>query len=428
MPENMSYADARNLIEGHLNKDKGDDDQWFWVKDLFDNTVVYEDDGTLFQATYTIQDGMVTLGTPERVKTTYEKFAELKGVEVLRTGTFISANGHSVPFTEADLDQILANFSDLPDNKIPLVSSHEEGEIGALINALTFGAPVAAYMTSLEKVIKDGVPRLVAGFGELAEKAVEMIGNQLVRLSAEIHPNFKDNDGHAHGMALLRVSFVDRSSIRELDDVTGDNLVFDEGSGQETLVLFLHEGEPGKTNQGGKGKMDEQIKKLQEAMGTLEGKFADQGVEVAELRKENEGLKKDKDGALTKLTEAATAAHKQGIAEFMAPLSEAGKVSPAMAPKLQLFMEALPHGEESATIKLGEPGKEKDFDVLGMFQEMVTGLPELVTFGEIAEEDSAAVAAGDVKELIEKFQEKNPEASYRAAADAVSKKHPELFR
>ena len=36
MPENMSYADARNLIEGHLNKDKTDDDAWMWVKDLFD--------------------------------------------------------------------------------------------------------------------------------------------------------------------------------------------------------------------------------------------------------------------------------------------------------------------------------------------------------------------------------------------------------
>jgi len=428
MPMDMSYADARSLIEGHLNKDKGDDDQYFWVKDIFDDTVVYEDDGVLYQATYTITDGEVTLGTPERVKTTYEKFAELAGVEVLRTGKFVSADGRDVTFTEADLDEVHGNFKDIPTNKIPISVSHAEGDESDLINAMTVGAPVMSYMKELVKKTVAGVPRLIADFGDIPEKAVDMIGNQLVRISPEVFTNFIDNDGVAHGKAFKRISFVDRSSIRELPDVTQANLVFDEGSGQESLVLFLHEDGGGNNNQGGKKEMDEKLRKMQEAIDGFEVKFKDQGLELVELRAERDSLKEKAEAATTKLSEQALAAHKKGISDFMEQLKADARISPAMEPALQSFMEALPHGEKSGTIKFGEPGKEKEFDALGMFQEMLSGQKPLLMFGELGKDDEPIVASGDVEELIEKYQEAHPDVSYREASSAVSKKHPELFR
>ena len=426
MPENMSYADARNLIEGHLNKDKTDDDAWIWVKDLFDDKVIYEDDGTLYQATYMITDGEVTLGTPERVKTTYEKFAELKDVEVLRVGTFTSADGREANFTDDDLAEVLKNFNELPDNKIPAVVGHAEGDESEFINAATVGAPVISYMTALREVFKGDVMTLVADFGDMAEKAIDMIGKTLVRISPEVFSNFVDNDGQAHGLALRRISFVGRSSIRELPDVTEDNLAFGEADGQATMVLDLSEAQPPavKPKTGGTNKVDDIIIKDHDALVKL-GETNPVIKEMLDKQAASEAAEKT---ALSKLSDQALATHKVGITEFLAKLGEAGKLTPAMRPSVQAFMEQLPHGTEAAVIKFGESGKEQEMDPLGYFKEMASAKDSVITFGETEPAADPDVAAGNIPQLIEKYQEAHPDATYRQAADAVSEKHPELFK
>ena len=422
MPQDMSYADARNLIEGHLNKDKAEDDDFKWVKDLFDDTVIYEDDGTLFQATYVITEGEVTLGMPERVKTTYEKFVELKGVEVLRTGTFTSADGSQAVFTDADLAEILKNFKEIPDNKIPAVVGHADGDESELINAVTVGAPVIAYMSSLREVIKAGVLTLVADFGDMAEKAVDMIGKTLVRISPEIFSNFKDNEGTAYGMAFRRISFIGRSSIRELPDVTEENLAFGEDSGQETMVLDLSEAAPtNEPEKGGTGEVEilnaNDLQKLGETNPVVK--------EFLDKQKKLEDAAKD---ATTKLSEHAVAAHKEGIKTFLDNLGEAGRLSPAMRPSVQAFMESLSHGTEAAVIKFGESGKEVELDPLGFFKEVLTSKESVITFGETEHAPDPDVVAGDVQALIKKYQEENSGVSYAIAAVEVSREHPELFK
>lgn len=422
MPMNMSYADARNLIEGHMNKDKTDDDSWIWVKDLFDDKVIYEDDGTLYQATYAITEGEVTLGTPERVKTTYETFAELKGVEVLRVGTFTSADGSQATFTADDLAEVLKNFKEIPNNKIPAVVGHADGDESELINAVTVGAPVIAYMTALREVIKAGVPTLVADFGDMAEKAIDMIGKTLVRISPEIFTNFKDNEGTVYGKAFRRISFIGRSSIRELPDVTEANLAFGDDSGQETMVLDLSEAQPSsEPKKGGTGEVDE-ITSKDDLL-----KLGETNPVVKQFLEDQKKLEDAAKAATVKLSEQAVTAHNAEISSFLDQLGEAGKLTPAMRPAVQAFMETLSYGEEAVAIKLGEPGKEKELDALGIFKELVSAKDSVITFGETEPAANPDVVAGDVEALIEKYQEAHPDTSYAIAAVEVSRKHPELF-
>ncbi len=424
MPQDMSYADARNLIEGHLNKDKTDDDDWKWVKDLFDDKVVYEDDGTLFQATYAITDGEVTLGTPERVKTTYEKFVELKGVEVLRTGTFTSADGTQAVFTDADIAEILKNFKEIPDNKVPAVVGHADGDESELINAVTVGAPVIAYMSSLREVIKAGVTTLVADFGDMAEKAVDMVGKTLVRISPEIFTNFKDNEGTAHGKAFRRISFIGRSSIRELPDVTEANLAFGDDSGQETMVLDLAEDQPSsEPKKGGIGEVENEIKNAEDLQ-----KLGETNSVVKKFLDKQKKLEADAEAATTKLSEQSTAAHKTEIGRFLDQLGESGKLTPAMKPSVQAFMETLAHGDDAVAIKFGESGKEKEMDALGFFKELVSARDSVITFGETEPAADPDVADGNVEALIKKYQEAHEGTTYAQAAVEVSRENPELFK
>ena len=424
MPLNMSYHDARNLIEGHLNKDKTDDDAFIWVKDIFDDKVIYEDDGTLFQAAYTISDGVVTVGMPERVKTTYEKFAELKNVEVLRVGTFRSADGTQVTFTEEDLAVILNNFKEIPDNRIPAVVGHADGDESELINAVTVGAPVIAYMEGLHQVTKDGITRLKADFGEMAEKAVDMIGKTLVRISPEIFTNFQDNEGVAHGKAFKRISFIGRSSIRELPDVTAANLAFGDDSGQETMVLDLSEASSAvsKTKKGGLDEVEE-IKSEEDLL-----KMAETNPVIKKFLDDQKKLKSDAAAAETKLSEHAVKVHKDGISDFLDKMGEDGKLSPAMRPIVQAFMETLPHGDDAVLIKFGEAGKEVEKDSLGFFEDILSSKESIITFGETEPAANPDVVAGDVEALIEKYQEGHPDTSYAVAAVEVSRKHPDLFK
>ena len=424
MPIDMSYADARNLIEGHLNKDKQEDDDFKWVKDLFDDKVIYEDDGTLFQATYVITEGEVTLGTPERVKTTYETFAELKDVEVLRVGTFTSADGSQATFTEADLAEVLKNFKEIPNNKIPAVVGHADGDESELINAVTVGAPVIAYMSALREVIKAGVPTLVADFGDMAEKAIDMIGKTLVRISPEIFSNFKDNEGIAHGKAFRRISFIDRSAIRELPDVTEANLAFGDDSGQDTMVLDLSEAQSSsEPKKGGTGEVENEITSHDDLV-----KLAETNPVIKKFLDDQKKFEEAAKAATTKLSEQAIAAHKEGIKTFLDKLGEAGKLTPAMRPAVQAFMESLSHGDDAAVIKFGESGKESEKDPLGFFKEVLLSKDSVITFGEIEPAPNPDVVAGDVEALIEKYQETHQDVSYADAAVAVSKAHPDLFK
>ena len=91
----LSYEQKRGLLQGALDPDK---DYKVWIKDIFADRVVVEENGRLFQYGYSILDGKATLGERTEVMVSYDPFAELKDVEVLRTGTFTMRNKLTLSF------------------------------------------------------------------------------------------------------------------------------------------------------------------------------------------------------------------------------------------------------------------------------------------------------------------------------------------
>jgi len=67
----MSHGDLANLLRTALRAEYQGDRTYVWTRDVYDDSVVYEvstDDQTrLFQRTYSVQDGAVTLGEPMAV-------------------------------------------------------------------------------------------------------------------------------------------------------------------------------------------------------------------------------------------------------------------------------------------------------------------------------------------------------------------------
>ena len=424
----LSHDEIRDLLYGALNKDRTDDEMSIWIADVFDTDFVYEKEGEKWRAPYTLnEDGAITIGTPERVKVDYVKFAELRDVAVLRVGTFTAANGQGVTFTDADLDEIVNNFAAIPDNRIPLVAGHSEGEAGEIVNALTFGAPAGAYMTGLKKKDIAGVPTLVADFGELAEDAVDKVGKQLVRLSAEVHPNFVDNEGVSHGQTLLRVAAVGRSSIRELPDMTEANLAFSEdGTGDEKMIVFLHEDTDDsiKTQTGGSD-MDSKVLDMQKERDAETAKLAEAELALADAKKETAKLKESQEAAVKKLTETQLKAKTEKIDGLLTKLGESGKVPPAVTAILQKFMETL-EDDSGKVMKFSDAADAPEQTPLDCFADILGGAKPLIQLGEEIEGGPADDA--DVEAGIAKLMEADKDLGYAQAAVKFSEKHPEAFR
>lgn len=379
----LSHNETRDLLHGELNKDRTDDEMSIWIADVFDADFVYEEEGQKFRATYMInEDGTVTIGAPERVKVEYAKFAALTDVGVAQVGTFFDQAGNEITFTSDDLDDMLNNFNEFPENKIPMVVGHNDGDESTLINAITVGAPVVGYMKSVKRVGDD----LLGTFMDIAEGAVDKVGKTLVRVSPEVFLNFKDNEGKAHGKAFRRISLIDRSAIQGLGDITGDHLAFGEGdSGQKTSVILLHEDISGTNKRKEKRKMDP---KLIAALAAIAGPDATPEQQAAALAKLQENVTKmSGDGAAaTKELAAMIATQKKGkIDGFLTKLSESGKLAPAHKDAgLSSFMMGL-DDSELGIVKFGEGADAPKKTPLDFFMGILEGGSPLVKLGEVAQ-------------------------------------------
>ena len=378
----LSHEEIRQLLAGTLNKNKGDDDQFVWTIQVFDETFVYEDDGETFQASYTIDDdGVATIGEPERVKVEYVKFAALENVDVLKVGTFTDMAGNEITFTSDDLDQVLSNFNELKDNKVPMVVGHNEGDESVMVNALTVGAPVVGYMASVKRV----GDILKATFTDIAEKAEDMMGKTLVRVSPEVFNNFKDNDGNAHGKAFRRISLIGRSAIQGLGDITGDNLAFSENEpGQETSVILLHENVTEPTSKKEKKDMDPKLKAALDAICGVDASPEAQAAALVKLQESVGTLTDSEQKAAKALTDSLAGQKKDKIDGFLTKLTEAGKLAPAHKEAgLSAFMTGL-DDSPAGILKFGEGDIETSKTPLQYMMDMLDGATPLVKLSEVA--------------------------------------------
>jgi len=400
MPD-FSYDEIRDMIRAKLNP--SEDGPYIYVRDVFEKDVVYEEDGKLFRAPYSItEDGEVELGSPERVKAAYEEFAELSDVEILATGVHRSLSGQVVTVTDEDLDHLAAKFAELKGEITPpLMVSHADGDLGIAITTEAVGGPVAGWMS---KVYKKG-QKLLASFSEVPAQAAEKIGESLKKVSAEFYTDYIDSNGTAHGRALRKVSFVPIPAVKGLADVTQANLAFGETPDQPTEVILFGEGVTEGNNKQGGNKVDPKLMELQKKVDELVAKFGEQGGELSEAQKRIKELEAENSAAVTKLSESEKATRRQGIQSFVDGLKSEGKVTPALeAMGLVSFMEGLADGEGADVIKLSEGGKEVSKTPFQFFKDLLSTAKPVVKFGELGEGGSEEPGSGYTQAELEVFE------------------------
>lgn len=410
MPD-LSYEQKRALIMAALDPSKR---YMVWIRDLFDDRVVIEEDNRLFEMPYTIaDDGKVTLGVRKEVITSYVQLAEMKDVEVLKVGTFTSMNGAVVTYTEKDLEEIEANAKTLDAIlRPPLVATHDEGEDASVtVFGSVHGGLLHNVRKSGEKLLADikGVPKKAA---ELLEEVGEF------RLSPEIYSDFQ-HEGESYGKALRRVAWVAIPAIKTMAGITAANLYEEKPDQPTTWVRF---NEPGQVEKRKEKKDMPDLAKLQEDMTKLSEK-------VTTLESENKSLKAEKEQAMTKLSEKETGERKAKALGIVKPMRDAG-LAPAIAERMEKFAEGL---DNSRVEKFGE----KDHTLLDEFGSILDSIVKrdakgrlFVPFGEQA--PGASKGEGKSKdeereEAIKKYEETN-KVDYRTAVLAVSKEKPELFK
>lgn len=370
MAVDLSYDAKRDLIRGTLDPDNKYE---LWVREVYDDRVIIEEDGKLFEMTYSIsEDNKVTLGDRKEVVATYEALGELKGVEVLKTGTFVSMSGQKVIYTVDDLEEIADNATKLADSiKPPFAATHNEGE-DATIN--TFGSVTGGFLENIRKVGES----LIADIKGVPKKALDLLEEvKEMRVSPEIYNNFRDEEGNAYGKVLRRLSWVDIPAIKSLAGITEANL-FEEAPDQPTTWIRLCEPAQSKKRKEKKemsidlSKMkEEEILKLGES--DIAGLSEDDARYVT-LLQESAKLKKENDGHVSKLSEhsqvAKTAKVEAIVAKFQGKEGEE-VLAPAALESIKQFAEGL---DSTTVVKHGEGDDEKETNSLEMFGDLMSSL------------------------------------------------------
>ncbi|MCK4786216.1 MAG: hypothetical protein KAV87_20835 [Desulfobacteraceae bacterium] len=425
MPE-LSMDAKRDLIRGKLDPDNKHD---IWIRDLYEKHVVIEDDGKLYEVTYTISDSNeVTLGDRKEVVVTYEALGELIDVEVLKAGTFTAMNGTEVTFSEEDLQEIADNATTLADTiKPPFVATHQEGENASLqAFASVHGGVLHNFRKVGEKLLADikGVPK----------KAIALLKEvEEMRVSPEIYNNFKDDEGTAFGKVLRRLSWVDIPAIKSMAGITEANL-FEEKPDQPTTWILLSEQKQSKPRKE-EVVMPKDVSKLSEADIVA---LQEQADKVKGLEKTNADLKKENEGHVSKLSEVETKEKATAIGAIVAKFQDGeGKdvLAPAAMNSIKKFAAQL---DSTTTIKLGEGDDAKEVTALAMFGDLLDNLIQrsdkgtlVVHLGEMAptETDKDSVDETDADAIASaalEFQESEAKAgreiSISSAVNHVTKK------
>jgi hypothetical protein len=398
----FSFEDKRRMLcdaiaDLRKKAEPGKMESYPWIRDMFEDRAIVEDGGTLYEYPYVIAaDGAVTLGEPKQVKVAYEAFAEIKGMEILRTGTHVSMDGSKVIYTEADLDELIKNGEALKDTvKPPLVVGHAEGDLSELINSNTVGAPQVGFVAPAnmsKKKNDDGSFSLFGDIKDLAAKAVDKIGTELKRVSPEIYNNYKFGD-KAYGKVLRRVSFVPIPSIKNMADTTQAHLAFGEKPDQPTTWVIFGEECPKST---GKEPHKMDLTKLQEQITDLTTKLSEAANRILTLETE-------KKTAAVKLSETQLVQKRNDIHMFCENLKRDGKLVPAMQEMgIERFMEQL---DDAAVLKFGEDKdgkKAEELSPLAFMKKFMESFGPIIKFGEVAK-----TGEGDLAKLAETATVKN---------------------
>jgi len=366
MPE-LSHDAKRDLIRGKLDPDNKYE---IWVRDVYDDRVIVEDEGKLYEYPYTLNDKQeVTLGERKEVIATYEALGELKDVEVLKTGTFTSMSGTKVTYSAADLDEIVENAQKLEGLvRPPFVATHKEGDDATI---QVFGSVTGGILHNIRKVGET----LLADIKGVPNKGVELLREVKEMLtSPEVYNNFKDDEGNAYGKVLRRLSWVDIPAIKSKAGITEANL-FEEATDQPTTWILFSEPDQSKQRKE-RNSMEIDIRKMskgeilklgEKQIATLSE--ADAGYVV--LLQENDRLKSENESHVSRLSEHEATVKKTKVENIVARFQ--GKegeevLAPAALDSIRHFAEQL---DSTAVVKFGEGDQAKEATLLDRFSDVL---------------------------------------------------------
>lgn len=398
-----------------------------WIKEMFDDKVVVDVGGDLFEYPYTIAaDGVVTMGEPKQVQVVYEAMAELTDIEIFEAGTY-----KGKAYTDGDLDTILQNFKDYKDEIKPVaIIGHDEDQ--ELLKKS--GLPAAGWMESVRKAGS----KLVASFKDVPQVIADLVNKKAYkRISSEIY-----NDYNGKGLALRRVAILggDIPEVKTLGDIVA--LYADNPEGNTTWVGF-NEKDPAPTTPAAATpagtqkevivdmdihELTEQVLGLNETVTKMK---EDKAADVARIKE----LEEKEQATVTKLSEAEQQRKEQDIKRFCTDRFREGRISPALL-RLGLgqFMVGL---DDNKVERFGEGPKTYDLTPLGFMKNFILSIPKnaivkLEELGAIGADPNAnntgKTASERLAEGTKELMEKDKTLKYGEAFDKVQQDNPDLAK
>lgn len=332
---------------------------------------------------------------------------DMKGVEIFSAGVW---NGD--PYTEADLDQIVSAYGEMP-RRPPLKLGHSEAQ---KFFGQADGHPALGWV---EKIYRSG-KKLLADFVNVPDTLIGMIRNKSYdKVSAEIYWNYKLADGKVLPRALKAVSILgaDWPAVSNLQDLQAallgeaDRIVKAHGEDDAEVRVYEHQEKEERSQD-----MPEDVKK-----------YTDQ---IAVLTTERDTATADGKAAIAR----AEAAEKQAVEAELKVFSleldglvRQGKILPAEVEGYKSDFREM----GTSTRKYTEGGKEVEKTWGTRKLEELKARPKLVEFKEQAQggdddEKKKAQAGESVSQLTEKIMAER-KCTYSEAQEAVRSERPDLF-
>lgn len=301
------------------------------------------------------------------------EFAEMKGVEIFRTGTWKGSK--QVTITEDDLDAMVASFDALAPTaglRPPLKLGHSDAQ--KFMRQGGSGAPALGWV---DRIWRDG-NRVLADFSSVPGTLLDMIKRRLYNsLSIELFQSYEfEGTVYRNVLAAVAILGAELPAVKGLKELSAS--LFDDTS-TERIALTEHEGEPmpatytqeqldalveaavAKARAAFKAETDAAVVKLQADLTDLQAQVTEQKqrAERAEV-------------ALTTFREDAAKARVVGAVDA---LIKEGRLLPKEKDAVIAFAQSL---DAKSKIKFGD----KEQSPLDQYLDQLAARPKVVDFSE----------------------------------------------
>ncbi len=290
-------------------------------------------------------------------------FGELKDIEIFEAGTYHQGR---YAYTEADLDQMVANWRDWGDHLRPtLVIGHDEDQ-DILKNSGLFAA---GWLTGLRRRGK----KLMADFKDVPRVIVDLIRRGAYRrVSAEVYHDFRQG-GASKGHVLRRVALLggEIPEIKTLQDVAA---LYEEAAFPEGQTRWVALGSREETT------MNHELSKPSGAV-----QMAEQMAALKQAKAEAETRARDLEGELAERTRVE---RERDLATYAEALTRGdGRIGLAPSLVREVIVPVLAGLDDGTPIKFGQDELTPYRAVKGLIDRLVAAhgrRAAFVRFGELA--------------------------------------------